>query len=107
MTDPFMMKGSPWYTWPRVSAVLIFAAIAVLLLMSPSGGPLQRRVTWFVFFSSLAGVATIWFPNVFENSDDLAGESLIDRVKPLKYQISIGWLLLLGPFVAWLVMKLE
>ena len=106
MTDPFMMKGTPWYTWPKVGSILLFAGITVLLLRWPSSGPVDGRVQWFVFFSALAGVATIWFPDSHENYENLSRESLVDKVKPLKYECSVGWLLLLGPFVVWLVMKL-
>ena len=106
MTDPFMIKGNPSYTWPRVVSVLVLAAFTVLLMGWPSSGPLERRVTSFSFVSAIFGVAVIWFPDHFEDYEHLSGQSLIDKVTPVKYEVSIGWLYLLGPITAWLFMKL-
>jgi hypothetical protein len=106
MPDPFMMKSPPWYSWPRLGSLLLFLGIVVLLLRGSIDGPFERRFSSFVLITSLLGVAMIWFPDHFENyGGKLVGESLIDKVKPQKYEISIGWLLLLGPFVAWLITR--
>jgi hypothetical protein len=107
MTDPFMMPKGPSFTWQRIASALLFIGITALLLRWPSNGPLGSRLAYGVFFGGLAGAITIWFPDDAEDYEGtLRGESLIDKVRPLKFECSIGWLYLLGPFVVWLIAKL-
>ena len=109
MIDPIEIPDPPFWTPSRFCSVVILAAEVRLASLFVGVQQFDPKVTTYVLAPSLLGMLCIWFPEQLSRLREYVGldRQVLDSDEPRELVYYAGWIVLLLPFLLWMVTNLH